>query len=62
VNENVTDRSEFRRLTLQIERDVTARASLLTLLAAAELVLQDRRQELKNVRARVKRRGHRPTT
>jgi hypothetical protein len=57
---NVTDRIELRRLILQVERGVTARASLLTLLAAAELVLVDRRQELRAVRARIKRRGHRP--
>jgi hypothetical protein len=62
VSQNVTDRLELRRLILQIERDVTARASLLTLLAAAELVLIDRRQELRSVRARIKRRGHRSIT
>ena len=62
VSPNVTDRLDVRRLILQIERDVTARDRLLTLLEAAELVLVDRRHELRTIKARIKRRGQMPPT
>jgi hypothetical protein len=55
VSADVSDCPTVRRLILQIERDVTKRASLALLLAAAESVLFSRRQELRTVRARLKR-------
>jgi hypothetical protein len=52
---NRTNRSEFKRLILQIERDLLAETHLRTLLAAASTTVAGRRQELRAVETRIKR-------
>jgi hypothetical protein len=49
-----TDRAEFSRLILQIERDVMDQARLRTLLSAADTTAAEHRQELRTVEARIK--------
>ena len=49
------DSAEFRRLILQIERDLMAHAQLRSLLTDAEATLANRRQDLRAVKARIKR-------
>jgi hypothetical protein len=49
------DSAEFRRLILQIERDLMAHAQLRWLLTDAEATLANRRQDLRAVKARIKR-------
>jgi hypothetical protein len=49
------DDNERRRLMLQIERDLVVRASLRTLLAAAEATVAGHRRDLRIVEARVQR-------
>lgn len=51
----MTDDNERRRLILQIERDLAARASLRTLLAAAEATVAGHRRDLRILEARVTR-------
>jgi hypothetical protein len=51
----MTHDNERRRLILQIERDLAARASLRTLLAAAEATVAGHRRDLRIVEARVTR-------
>jgi hypothetical protein len=51
----VTDRHDVDRLRLQIERDLTDRASLRTILAAAEATVARHRRELQLLKARIKR-------
>ena len=46
---------EFRRLTLQVERDLLARSHLRLLAAAADSTLAGHRQALRTVSARIKR-------
>ncbi len=46
---------EFRRLVLQIERDLVAQSQLRTMLAAAGVTLRDHRQTLRDLRAGVGR-------
>jgi hypothetical protein len=50
-----TDRAEFKRLTLQLERDLLAQTHLRTLLIAASAATADHRQRLRTVKARIKR-------
>ena len=52
---SLTDRAEFKRLTLQIERDLLAQAHLRTLLIAADATIADHRRNLRTVKARIKR-------
>jgi hypothetical protein len=56
----VTNRAQYERLMLKIERDLLARASLRTLLAAADATLVGHRQELRLVNARRKRSSLKP--
>jgi hypothetical protein len=49
------DRNEFKRLVLQIERDLAAQANLRALLTSAGTTVTDHRQELRTVSARIKR-------
>jgi hypothetical protein len=44
----------FRRLILQIERDLLARRCLRTLLTRADATLAGRRRDLRNLKARMK--------
>jgi hypothetical protein len=55
---STTDRTEFRRLVLQIERDLVAQANLRALLTTASTTVSGHRQELRSVQARIKRAGH----
>jgi hypothetical protein len=50
-----TDRAEFSRLILQIDRDLMDQARLRTLLTAADTTVANHRQELHTVEARIKR-------
>ena len=50
-----TDHAEFKRLTLQLERDLQAQNHLKTLLIAAAATTADHRQRLRIVKARIKR-------
>jgi hypothetical protein len=50
-----SDRAEFNRLILQIERDILAEANLRVLLTEARTVVGGHRRELQTVRARLKR-------
>jgi hypothetical protein len=52
---NRTNRSEFKRLILQIERDLLTETHLRTLLAAATTTVDGRRRELRAIEARIKR-------
>jgi len=56
----MSDRTELRRLILQIERDVLAQASLRTLLARANAAVVGHRQDLRAVKARINRRSTQP--
>lgn len=51
----ITDRAEFERLMLQIERDLLAQAQLRALLTVADKTVADDRQQLRTVKARLKR-------
>jgi hypothetical protein len=53
----MTDRSELRRLVLRLERDLTVRAHLKTLLVAADTAISLLRRELKAVKERIARRS-----
>jgi hypothetical protein len=50
-----TDRAEFERLMLLIERDLLAQATLRTLLTSKETRLAAHREELRAVTARITR-------
>jgi hypothetical protein len=50
-----TDRAVFKRLILQIERDLLAQAQLRILLAAADTTIAGDREELRSVKARIGR-------
>jgi hypothetical protein len=50
-----TDRAEFKRLILQIERDLLAQAQLRALLTAADTAIADHRKKLRGIKARIKR-------
>ena len=50
-----TDRTVFKRLILQIERDLLAQAQLRILLAAADTTIAGDREELRSVKARIGR-------
>ena len=52
---STTDRTEFKRLVLQIERDLAAQANLRTLLTTAGTAVSDHREELRSVQTRIKR-------
>ena len=52
---SITERAEFKRLTLQIERDLLAQTHLRTLLIAADTTIADHRRRLRSVKARIKR-------
>ena len=51
----ITDRAEFKRLILQIERDLLAQAQLRILVAAADTTIAGDREELRTVKARLGR-------
>ena len=51
------DRAAFRRLMLQLERDLVARSQFRTLLTAADAAVDDRRRELRNLKARIIRKS-----
>jgi hypothetical protein len=51
----MTDRAEFTRLILQIERDLLSQAQLRTLLTAAGAAVADHRRELRRIEARLTR-------
>jgi hypothetical protein len=51
----MTDRAEFRRLTLKLERDLTARVQLRALVIAADATVAGGRRDLQNLRARMAR-------
>jgi hypothetical protein len=53
--DQVTDLAELRRLRLDIDRAELARAQLQTLVAAADATHFDRRRDLRNLRARLRR-------
>jgi hypothetical protein len=56
----VTDRTELKRLILQIERDLLVQASLRSLLAPAPATVAGHRQELRTLKARIKRDSTKP--
>jgi hypothetical protein len=51
-------RIQFQRLLLQIERDLVTQSQLKTLLTAADKAVAEDRQELRAVKARIKRTRH----
>lgn len=51
----MTDRAEFRRLILQVERDLVAQTHLKALCADAGTLVARHRQELRTVEARIAR-------
>ena len=53
-----TDHIEFKRLVLQIERDLAAQANLRALLTTAGKTVSGHREELRTVRARIQRTHH----
>jgi len=55
----MTDATEIRRLSLQIERDLLAISSLRTLLAARVAITAVHRQDLRDFKARMTRRASR---
>ena len=56
----MTDGTELQRLALQIERDLLARANFRTLLAFADVTVAGHRQELRTIKARIKRDSAKP--
>ena len=58
----MTERSEVRRLTLQIERGLLVREHLSVLLAAADAAIAGHRQALRDLRALIAREARRPVT
>jgi len=52
---STTDRTEFKRLVLQIERDLAAQANLRALLTTAGTTVSGHREELRSVQTRIKR-------
>ena len=55
----MTDRADYRRLMLQLERDLVAQAQFRALLIAAESTVADHRRELRNLKARIARQAPR---
>ena len=55
---STTDRTEFKRLVLQIERDLAAQANLRVLLTTAGTTVSGHREELRTVQGRIKRARH----
>ena len=53
----MTDHVELRRLVLRLERDLTVRAHLKTLLTAADTAIALLRRDLQTVKERVARRA-----
>jgi hypothetical protein len=49
----VTDRNTFRKLALQIERDLLTQKHLRALLTGVDAALFNRRRELRNLRSRI---------
>ena len=60
VESEMTYLGAFRRLKLQLERDLVAQAQFRTLLIAADATVADRRRELRNLKARFARRSAAP--
>jgi hypothetical protein len=50
-----TDRAEFKRLTLEIERDLLSRAHLRALLVTANAAVEGHQQDLRALKARLAR-------
>jgi hypothetical protein len=57
-----TDRAEFNRLTLQIERDLLSRAHLRALLVSANAMVAGHQQDLRALKARLARARRRIST
>ena len=53
-----TNRAEFKRVILKIERDLFAQAHLRTLLTALDQVLADDQKELKAIKTRIRQARH----
>jgi hypothetical protein len=53
----MTDRVELRRLVLRLERDLTVRAHLKTLLAASDTSIALLRRDVQTVKAQLARRS-----
>jgi hypothetical protein len=51
----ISDRAQFTRLILQIERDLLSQAHLRTLLTDASTTVAGHRRELRTIEARLKR-------
>jgi len=51
----ISDRAQFSRLILQIERDLLSQAHLRTLLTDAATTVAGHRRELRTIEARLKR-------
>jgi hypothetical protein len=56
----MTDGAAFRRLILQLERALVARAQFRALASATDATVAARRQELRNLKARMARQSARP--
>jgi hypothetical protein len=56
----MTDRAEFTRLILQLERDLVAQMHFRVLLTAANTTVAGRRRALRNLKARMARRSPGP--
>jgi capsid portal protein len=54
----MTDRAELRRLILQLERDLSARAQVRSMLTVFETTVAVRRRDVRNLKARIGRRLH----
>jgi len=51
----IADRAEFKRLILQIQRDLLAQSHLRTLLLTAGTTVAGHKKELRTLQARIKR-------
>jgi hypothetical protein len=56
----MTDRAEFERLILRLERDLAAQMHLRVLLTAADTTVAGRRRELRNLKAQMARQSPEP--
>jgi hypothetical protein len=57
-----TDRAEFKRLTLQIERDLLSQTHLRVLLVSANAAVAGHQQDLRALKARLARARRRAST
>jgi len=54
----MTDRADLQRLTLKLERDLTARAQLRAMLTVSDTTVAVCRRDVRNLKARIGRRLH----